>query len=484
MMRVSIRVRAAACCAALALLSVPAVADEGFGFGDAGTDSSAPASGGAASTGVGVSIGGEAAASATAFIDEMDGSDEVGEIRLGDLFSGSLEASASGSRAEAFIGLDLAPATDGESPVSLGEAYVRVFLGKLDVECGLRKLTWGKADSQGPLDAINPLDLTDLTVTDALDRKIPQPMLHLSYALGSFTKAEAVFIPGFEGHDIAYDGRWKPSRLDRVQGGLAAVASARAAALIGAGQPTEAARVLSQLQALDTEGLVPDDGGLRHSLAALRVTTTVGSTDLGFQYLYGKLPTPAISVDAAALYDAANDLHPEAIHIAYNRYHQIGADAARVVAGFNLRAEAAVNLTEDLDGDDGEVYNPAVLWSIGFDRDVVLGVNLNAQAAGSVRLMNDGVEDSLGDTEAFTDPTHTTVTVKLTKKFLRDTLELSCAALWGIEDRDWLAMPSVVWAIGDAELEVFAGFFGGDDEGDLGQYGENDYLGISLSYAF
>jgi hypothetical protein len=74
--------------------------------------------------------------------------------------------------------------------------------------------------------------------------------------------------------------------------------------------------------------------------------------------------------------------------------------------------------------------------------------------------MNDGVEDSLGDTEAFTDPTHTTVTVKLTKKFLRDTLELSCAALLG--HRGSRLARDALGRLGNrsAELEVFAGFFG------------------------
>jgi hypothetical protein len=43
--------------------------------------------------------------------------------------------------------------------------------------------------------------------------------------------------------------------------------------------------------------------------------------------------------------------------MAYTRYHQIGVDYARVIAGFNFRGEFAANITEDLKGDDGGVQS-------------------------------------------------------------------------------------------------------------------------------
>jgi hypothetical protein len=95
---------------------------------------------------------------------------------------------------------------------------------------------------------------------------------------------------------------------------------------------------------------------------------------------------------------------PFGIAVDYNRYHQFGLDWAQVIAGFNLRAEAAANITDDLDrggrGDDA-VYNPAVLWSLGFDRDLFWSVNLNLQCNESIRLVNDEVlENPPTDIEA------------------------------------------------------------------------------------
>jgi hypothetical protein len=176
---------------------------------------------------------------------------------------------------------------------------------------------------------------------------------------------------------------------------------------------------------------------------------------------------------------------PVGISIDYNRYHQIGLDWAQVIAGFNLRSEAAVNITGDLDGDDGAVYNPAILWSLGFDRDLVWGINLNLQCNESIRLLNDKVGDNpLLDTEAGADMTSSRITAVLSKKFLRDELEFRASAIWGIEEQDFLLVPGVYWTIQDLQLELSAGIFGGDEGGQLGQYHANSFVKCGIAYSF
>jgi hypothetical protein len=72
-----------------------------------------------------------------------------------------------------------------KSPVCVDEAYIRGYFGNLDVEGGLRKLTWGKADSMGPLDVVNPLDFSDLSnLSDLMNIKIARPLVHTSLLLG------------------------------------------------------------------------------------------------------------------------------------------------------------------------------------------------------------------------------------------------------------------------------------------------------------
>jgi hypothetical protein len=371
-----------------------------FGFGDEGSSGDTSGSSGSSivpmaivPTGA-VSISGDISASLLGYIDDF--SDGAASVRLGDIFSGRLIFKAGVSSADAVINLKLAPTT---SPVSIDEAYLRAYLGSFDIEGGLRKITWGKADSMGPLDVINPRDYSDLTVladslSDGMAQKIARPLIRVSWNSGSFSKIEGVFAPFFEGARFAVAGdRWFPSQM--------AVVSA-----------------LPKTQ--------NDTSSLAYAQAGLRFTTTIGSSDIGAQYYYGRLPLLAFSF-------LLSGPIPTAVNLDYNRYHQIGIDIARVIAGFNIRSEAAANLTEDFDGDDGAVYNPRLAWSLGFDRDVVAGINLNLQAAETIILLHDKIGPQW-DIEAGSGASSTRITAKLSKNFFRDELEISASAIWGIED--------------------------------------------------
>lgn len=457
----------------LALASAPA--EDGFGFDDVTASDPAQivASDGSS---LGMSVHGSVSAGATQFVSALDDAEKITDITLGNMFSGRFDLSAKGTNADTVINIDLNEKTlsSEADPFSIfDEAWFRMYFGKLDIETGLRKLTWGKADSLGPLDVLNPLDLTDLTVTDSLERKIARPMVHASYALGTFTKLEGVVIPSFEGHNISTEGSWAPRQITDLPAEIIASVPA------GSNQAMVQSAIASYLESQDMTALYPDTGTLEYTQVGLRVTTTVGSNDIGFQYFTGNLPSPAISITG---FDAITpDLK---IKIAYNRYHQIGADYAAVLGGFNVRTELAANITNDLSGDDGEVYNPAILWSVGFDRDLFAGVNANVQGAGSVRLLDDEVGDTLADTEAGTDMTQTKITVQLSRKFLKDELELNAAGMYEIEDVDYVFMPSVVWTKGDVAMEMDVGLFGGNKNGDLGQYDKNDYVKVSVKYTF
>ena len=325
---------------------------------------------------------------------------------------------------------------------AVDEAFLRLFLGSVTVEAGILKVSWGKADSQGPLDVLNPFDLTDLTVTDDLERKIARPLVRAVLVLAPLTQVEAVFLPSFEPHALDFSGRWQPGAI----------------------------RTLLELGY--TSFVTPDTDNLDYAQAGLRFTTTTGSVDWGFQYFYGFLPTPAFDGSA-----------PPDVSILYNRYHQVGADLATVLAGFGLRAELATNLTEDWTGDDPYVYNPALAFSLGADRDLLAGINLNLQYAGTVRLADGGILSPL-DIEAGTDAFRSTLTAVASQRLFRDKLEWRLALLWGLADSDYLLVPSLSWTEGDAQLKLAAGIFGGDAAGRMGQYSDAGYVKLTMTYRF
>jgi hypothetical protein len=497
--------------------------DSGFGFGDdsgfgfGGEDSS----GSSGAIGGGIlshfKLSGSVKAELTAYGEDFTSAPKLRDARWGDIFSGKLNFNFSGSNAEAVINLRMNTRFDNDPPVSFNsssplcfdEAYLRAYFGALTLEGGIRKLTWGKADSMGPLDVVNPLDFSDFTsLTDLMDNKIGRPMIHASYSLGTFTKLEGVFMPWFEGYRFAGDGRWAPVQMTRYKDDLERQLSEAVSALPPNIQPLVGTAMGQIINEVDMNNFYPDTRTLNYAQGGLRFTTTIASSDIGFQYFTGNLFRPGVVMGTAGKFQDAlsaiisgivisdpstypTQAEIEAlvntiqVEVDYNRYHQIGVDYAQVLGGFNLRGELAANITKDLSGSDGLVYNPAILWSLGFDRDLVWGINANLQCNESIRLMDSRVgDDWRRDIEAGKDVTSTRITLILSKKFLRDELELNVTGLWGIEDRDFFILPALIWTKGDLTLKVSGGVFGGSGEGELGQYRDNGFVKIGLSYSF
>ncbi|MDR1586098.1 MAG: hypothetical protein LBS57_01435 [Treponema sp.] len=492
--------------------------DFGFGFEDSGAEGE-----GASSLPLSVKTGGEISAELLCYAHDLKNQDELNAASLGDIFSGSLNFSAAGANVDAYINLDLSAdsfrelaaysADSPHLPRMPDEAYLRAYFGPLSIEAGLRKLTWGKADSLGPLDVVNPLDYSDLTNITAIKAiKIARPMVRLSWDFGAMSKLEGVFVPGFAGHRFAGEGRWQPAQFRELSGLVMDDISSYAFGNYPflSGYINE-----QQFRALLDSGYgsafaqLPDTRGLEYTQAGLRYTTTVGSADLGFQYFFGNLFTPSWgfegmnsfvdrmiadftaaaagggSLDLATVADLMENLGAPEPAVDYNRYHQLGLDYAQVLFGFNLRAEFAAHITGDLAGDDGAVRNPFLAWSLGFDRDLVWGINANIQCNETIRLLNDSIGDSpVFDCEAGTDMSSTRITAQLSKKFLRDDLELKLTNIWDIEDRGCYIIPALSWTIKDVIAELSAGVFAGREDAELGQYWRNSFVKTGIKYSF
>ena len=464
-----------------ALFALSPLSAQEFGF----DNDSGGSSGG---NSVNVKVGGEVSATLLGYINDFsEGTDHIG---FGDIFSGKLNFSAGTSFADGVINLNIQTT---EPQVSVDEAYVRAYFGVLEIEGGLRKLTWGKADSFGPLDVINPLDYSELTdLSNTMNLKIARPLIHATLRIGSFSKIEGVFVPSFQPLRYATEEPWEPAQvkklnenLDNINGNLNLINQGLA---------------MFNREKFINDQFDPDEfSTLKYAQAGARFTTTIGQADFGLQYYYGRLTRPAFSVTTIIAppmppYIPEPRIIPTEIHYAYNPYHQVGIDWAQAILGFNIRAEAAANITQDLSGEDPAIYNPALLWSFGFDRDLFLGLNLNIQCNESIRLMYDKIGNktfvdgafttTIIDTETDTDKISTQIIAALSRKFFRDQLELRFAAIWEIEAKDYLLMPSIILTKDTVSVEFSGGIFGGDEEGQFGQYRSNKFVKVSLTYSF
>jgi hypothetical protein len=393
------------------------------------------------------------------------------------------------------------------TPLIIDEFYFRTYMGALNIEAGFRKLTWGKADSNGPLDVTNPIDYSDLrNIDDIKANKIARPMVHITLNTGNFSKLEGVFIPNFTSHRFATEGRWRPLQytemIDSFTEAISFMTFQKLVELVGMSSTLSMLGYLGSSGFQDFSFEFPDTSGIEYFQAGLRFTATVKSADLGFQYFYGNLFRPNISltgdsIDKFILDLLYNNLPPNTpggysgdlslldLQIKYTRYHQIGIDYAQVLLGFNLRAEAAINITEDINGDDGSLQNPFLAWSFGFDRNLFWGINANIQCNETIRLLDDKVgENPVFDTQAGTDVTSTRISMRLSKSFFRDKLENNITCIWDVENSDFLIIPSIVWTEGNLTTKLSAGIFTGKESGELGQYWENTFIKFALSFMF
>jgi len=489
--------------------------DFGFGFGseDNSESSASSLSSGIGGSALSLKTSGEINMELSPYIKDFDKQ----EISFWDMVSGTLNFSASNSSADAIASFNISADSinrikDNNSkfydPVYtplINEAYLRAYIGPVNIEAGLRKLTWGKMDSPGPLDVTNPMDYTDFRyITDTSAIKIARPMLHVTLNTSSFSKIEGVFIPNFVGHRFAADGRWQPSQFRNMYSTVETGFMSKAEEKFGSIVTNPAYSSMFDniknnfYSSFDEDSIYPSTADLKNFQAGLRFTGTIGSADIGVQYFFGHLFRPGFTIagvdafidDLESNINGGNFSYPGNTDLVspemkYNRYHQIGIDYAQVLLGFNVRAEFAANITYDIKGSDGSVYNPALLWALGFDRDLFWGINLNLQCNESIRLMNGKVGNNpILDVEAGTKMTDTRIIAVLSKKFFRDELEVRVAGIVEIEARDYLILPSFIWTKDAVAVELSGGIFGGDKDGQFGQYSDNKFVKVAVTYSF
>ncbi len=514
----------------LIFFGAPALGAQAFGFGNGeeGPDGSAigasgatgaGAAAGAASAFSGPSLGGEVSFGFLGFPEALLDGDFTNSTVLP---AAALNLDATGSKADAHIAIKLDKDLLVNSPeYILDEVWLQMYTGQTIIQGGLMRLTWGRADSLSVLDILNPKNLSDLTLRDEQERKIPIPMLRINQGLGSRLSAEFVYLPWFEGNRIATSGPWVSPQmktgLDTLTSTLAtslynnykastwaAVYTAAYAQTMTATAGDEAtanttaiAAADAQIASLETslrsqasqdaaEALAnpfykPQTKAFNYSQAGLRLSGRLSGLDLGLQYFYGRLVQPALDMNPASITAAGGK-----IPIYYNPYHQIGADLAFVLAGFNLRLEGGINLTEDSAGTDPLVYNRHIVWSAGFDRDLFAGINLNFQSSGKVRLQHDKIDKTATslDIESSSNLTSTQLAALLSRSFLQDRLKVELLGLLSAENLDYMIEPGLVLSIGDAEVALRGRYFGGDSGGEFGQFNDKSYISLSSKYTF
>ena len=460
--RTSVRLARAGGIVLVAMLAAvfPAAAQD-FGFGDGTNVASASTPN--------VTVGGSVGYTARVAPDFSD----IKTSSVDSVPQANLSFSVSGKSISAYAVLKIDPDTLANNPAeTLSQAWASAHLGNLEIKGGLQRISWGVADSLRVLDVLSPIDYRSLTFSDIEERYLPQASLSAKLSFGTSSSLQAVWTPFFEADQYAYSGKWEPKKIKSLMG--TAYSNFYQLALASNGNNVELAKEYATAKTASFLSY-PDTTSLKYSQAGLRFVTSLAGVDLGAQYWYG--------FDRRPSYDIATAQTTGQADISYDRLNHFGADAAFALGGFNFRLEGAANLTSDLKGDDPLVHNSNVAWSAGIDKDI-LGTTINLQGMQTYLLGADNIT-SATDIEYGDDDRSSTVALSLDHSFDRDRVKAQLAGMWEIEQEDYMLSPSLTFVLSDdLDLRVAGRLFLGDSSGNLGQYADNSYAEIGMSYSF
>lgn len=263
-----------------------------------------------------LNISGSAGASGRVWIDTDEvksgskGSDL--EIEKNAYVNLDLEYSANSSDFAAKLTFDTSKLTAYPEDI-LQEFVARGYFadGALTIEAGKQKLVWGKGDKQHVLDNFNANDYTDFVIPDYIDRRIAEPMFHITAAPSymndyiSNIKFEGVWTPMMTPDRFAEDGQWYPNAQktlsDLVSSAVGYNLALDVAAATGDRDLPSAITAVSSIMAasdFSSDKLYADNiKTLKYGQAGARLTYTMFGIDMGFSYYYGhyKQPTADLS---------------------------------------------------------------------------------------------------------------------------------------------------------------------------------------------
>ena len=463
-------------------LAAPLAAqDNGGGGGTESFFSEDEESGGAPGSGSGASasVGGKVELELRAFPD-FDNFDDFAESPVTAVPRVNTELTFEGSQSEIVADLEYSsrqrPLDNPEELIN--EAYMQLFYDNLDVEAGYIKTTWGTGDEVHVVDVLNPTDFTDSVNGEYSERKIAEKMVKLNVYTGMNGLLELAYVPVLSQDRYALEGRWKPYRLEAMEEQLDA--ELEEAVLAGTLTSSEASTLADQIAADAQTAHLPTE--LSDGQYGLRYSNSFGGVDLGAVYYFGFDRSPVVEIPES---------DPEDYTIHFDRLNLFGLEFATAVAGFNLRAEAAYNMTEDFDGDDPYVHNHSVAYMGGFDRDLPLSnLNVNIQGRGEYILDNDEVSDN-GPRDADYDPGdnehywNNTLIASIKDDYKNETIKPSVDFVLTAETQDFLLRPGVEFVLAnDSTLNVRGSVFEGEEDTEFGQFDGNDHLEVSFEYAF
>ena len=325
--------------------------------------------------------------------------------------------------------------------ITLRQAYMDIYFDNFDLRIGKQQIIWGKADGVFITDIISPRDLSEFILPDFDEIRLGIDAIKFDYYLGNST-FETVWIPTFQSTIIPdKNSIWAPAMPDFPMS------------------------VNYDYSNADVENK------LSESEIALKYSYLGSAIDFELMAAYMWDDNPAMHI-----YPQPDTLiiKPE-----YHRLPLVGTSFSKAVGGAVVRGETAYYFDKRFSAEDFSVNGikekDYLHYLVGYDHNW-FGVNVSFQFI--QEYIMDYEEDMRNDEFS------NTMTFLASKTFINETLELSLFSYYGINDNDALLRPKLSYDFSDG-FNVLLGtdiFIG--EEGNFGQYNDNDMVYMKVRYDF
>jgi hypothetical protein len=325
---------------------------------------------------------------------------------------------------------------------SLRQAFLDIYYEDFDLRIGKQQIIWGKADGVFITDIISPRDLSEFLLPDFEEIRIGINAFKLNYYLGNST-IEAVWIPLFQPTiQPEANSIWSPQMPD------------------------------FPLPVNYDESSLAIDNKLSNSELAFKYSHLGNAIDFELMAAYLWDDNPAMHIYSQP--DSSLLLRPE-----HHRLPMMGASFGKPLGGAVISGEGAYYLGKKFSAEDlsvnGIKEKDYLHYLLGYDHNW-FGLNVSFQFIQEYILNY--------ETDLRNDEVSSTLTFLIFKDFLRETLRLDMFGYYGINRSEALLRPKVAYKLADGfEAQLGANIFVGN-EGNLGQYDNNDMIYLKLRYDF
>ena len=337
---------------------------------------------------------------------------------------------------------------DKNLDISLRQAYFDIYFNKFDLRIGKQQIIWGKADGVFITDVISPRNLSEFILPEFEEIRIGINAVKLNYYKGNST-IEAVWIPTFQPTILPKNNSiWFPKmELPQIPNSF------------------------DYSNATVEQKLSESEGALKYSYLGSAI-----DFELMTAYMWDDNPAMHITPHFSPGIPQPDSL---TIKPEYHRLPLVGASFSKSILGAVIRGESAYyfgkNFSTENFGVNGIRERDYIHYLIGYDHNW-FDVNVSFQFIQEYIL---DYEDDIRNNEF-----SNTATFLASKTFINETLELSLFSYFGINNGDALIRPKLSYDISDGFNILFGTNIFIGDEGNFGQYDDNDMVYVKIKYSF